>query len=111
MHSSEEYLGQKTDSVFKFKAVNEECIDKIIKKLTSKFSTSYDNILNELIKHARTILVKLLALLANQINNTGEFFRQLKIARDLYIKKVMSQAFQIIVPYPCYLLFYFFLKK
>ena len=34
VHSSEEYLEQKANSVFfKFTAVNEDCIDKIIKKL------------------------------------------------------------------------------
>ena len=67
VHSSEEYLGQKANSVFKFTAVNEDCIDKIVKKLKSKSSTGYDNISNILIKHARTILVKPLTLLANQI--------------------------------------------
>ena len=80
MHSSKEYLGQKTNSVFKFTAVNEDCIEKIVEKLKSKFSTGYD-ISNILIKHARTILVKPLTLLANQIIHTGEFPRQLKIAR------------------------------
>ena len=81
IHSSEEYLGQKSNTVFKFTVVNEECIDKTIKKLKSKSNTGYDNILNKLIKHARTILVKPLTLLANQIIHTGEFPRQLKIAR------------------------------
>ena len=81
IHSSEEYLGQKSNTVFKFTVVNEECIDKTIKKLKSKSNTGYDNILDKLIKHARTILVKPLTLLANQIIHTGEFPRQLKIAR------------------------------
>ena len=80
VHSSEEYLGQKANSVFKFMAVNEDCIDKIIKKLKSKSSTG-NNFSNKLIKHARTVLVKPLTLLANQIIHTGEFPRQLKIAR------------------------------
>ena len=81
VHSSEEYLGQKANSVFKFTAINEDCIDAIIKKLKLKSSTDYDNISNKLIKHARTVLVKPLTLLANQIIHTGEFPRQLKIAR------------------------------
>ena len=51
------------------------------KKLKSKSSTGYDKISNKLIKHARTVLVKPLTLLANQIIHTGEFPRQLKIAR------------------------------
>ena len=81
VHSCEEYLGQKANSVFKFTEVNEDCIDKIIKKLKSKSITGYDNISNKHIKHARTVLVKPLTLLANQIIHTGEFPRQLKIAR------------------------------
>ena len=81
VHSCEEYLGHKADSVFKFSEVNEDCIDKIIKNLKSKSSTGYDNISNKLIKHARAILVKPLTLLTNQIIYTGVFPRQLKIAR------------------------------
>ena len=81
VHSSEEYIGQKANSVFKLTAVNEDCIDKVVRKLKSKSRTGYDNISNILIKHARTILVKPLTLLANQIIHTSEFLRQLKIAR------------------------------
>ena len=81
IYSCEEYLGHKTDSVFKFSEVNEDCIDKIIKNLKSKSSTGYDNISNKLIKHARAILVKPLTLLTNQVIHTGVFPRQLKIAR------------------------------
>ena len=112
VHSSEVYLGQKANSVFKITAVNEDCIDKIIKKVKSKSSTaSYDHISNKLIKHARTVLVKPLTLLANQNIHTGEVPRQLKIARvKPLLKKVMRQVFQIIVPYLCYLPFKKFLK-
>ena len=80
-HFSEEYLGQKANFVFKFTEVNEDCIDKVIKKLQSKSSTGYDNISNKLIKHTRTVLVTPLTLLANQIIYTGDFPRQLEIAR------------------------------
>ena len=41
VHSSEEYLGQKANTVFKFTVVNEEYIDKIIKRLKSKSITGY----------------------------------------------------------------------
>ena len=37
VHSSEEYLGQKANSVFKFTAVNKDCIDKIIKDIGLQF--------------------------------------------------------------------------
>ena len=67
VHSCEEYLGHKADSVFKFSEVNEDCIDKIIKNLKSKSSTGYDNISNKLIKHARAILVMFFMLYARDI--------------------------------------------
>ena len=35
VHSCEEYLGHKADSVFKFSEVNEDCIDKIIENMKS----------------------------------------------------------------------------
>ena len=85
MHSSKKYLGQKANTVFKFTVVNEECINKIIKKLKSKFSTGYDNILNKLIKLARTIIVKPLFF-------TGEFPRQLKIARVKPLYKIRDES-------------------
>ena len=78
VHSCEEYLGHKADSVFKLWEVNEDCIDKIIKNLKSKSSTGYDNISNKLIKHARAILVKHLTLLTNQIIHTGVLQDNLK---------------------------------
>ena len=53
----------------------------LLKKLISKSSTGYDNISNILTKHARTILVKSLTVVANLITHTGEFPRQLKITR------------------------------
>ena len=43
VHSSEEYLGQKANC-FKFTTVNEDCFDKIVKKLKSKSGTCYDDI-------------------------------------------------------------------
>ena len=92
VHSCEEYLGHKADSVFKFSEVNKDCIDKIIKNMKSKSSTGYDNISNKLIKHARAILVKPLTLLINQIIHTGVFPRQLKIARVKPILKKGDQS-------------------
>ena len=84
-----------------------DCIDKIVKKLKSKSSTGYYNISNILIKHVRTILVKPLTLLANQIIHTGEFPRQLKIARvkPLY-KKVINQSAQLMDYFTTNNLFY-----
>ena len=58
LRSSHKYLGKKANANFTFAAVNEECIDTIVKCMKSKSSTGYDEILNKLIKHARSVLVK-----------------------------------------------------
>ena len=70
--SSHEYLGDKANTNFTFTAVNEECIDTIIKNMKSKSSTGYDEISNKLIKKARSVLVKPLTWLMNQIIYTGK---------------------------------------
>ena len=79
--SSDEYLSNRTNTIFNFTEVNEECIDRIINKMKSKSSTGYDNISNKLIKSARDVLIKPLTLLMNQIIHTGEFPKHLKIAK------------------------------
>ena len=40
-HTSEEYLGDKANVLFRFTLVNEDCIGKIIKTLKSKSSYGY----------------------------------------------------------------------
>ena len=77
--SSDEYLSNRTNTIFNFTEVNEECIDSIIKNMKSKSSTGYDNISNKLVKSAKDVLIKPLTLLMNQIIHTGEFLKQLKI--------------------------------
>ena len=79
--SSHEYLGDRANTNFTFTAVNEECIDTIVKNMKSKSSTGYDEISNKLIKQARSVLVKPLTLLMNPIIHTGEFPDQLKLSR------------------------------
>ena len=63
--SSDEYLNKMTNTVFNFTEVSEECIDSIIKNMTSKSSTGYDNISNKLTKSAKDVLIKPLTLLMN----------------------------------------------
>ena len=79
--SSDEYLSNRTNTIFNFTEVTEECIDSIIKNMKSKSSTGYDNISNKLVKSAKDVLIKPLTLLMNQIIHTGEFPNQLKIAK------------------------------
>ena len=49
--------------------------------MKSKSSTGYDNISNMLVKSAKDVPIKLLTLLINQIIHTGEFPKQVKIAK------------------------------
>ena len=73
--SSDEYLSHRTNTIFNFTEVTEQCIDSIIKKI------EVDNISNKLVKSAKDVLIKPLTLLMNQIIHTGEFPKQLKIAK------------------------------
>ena len=91
LRSSHEYLGDKANTNFTFTAVNEECIDTIVKNMKSNSSTGYDEISNKLIKQARSVLVKLLTLLMNQIIYTGEFPDQLKLSR---VKPLFKKGYQ-----------------
>ena len=90
--SSDEYLNKRTNTIFNFTEVSEECIDSIIKNMKSKSSTCYDNISNKLIKSAKDVLFKPLTLLMNQIIHTGEFPKQLKIAKVKPLFKKGNQS-------------------
>ena len=91
-HISEEYLGDKSNVLFRFTPVNEDCIGNIIKKLKSKSSYGYDEISNNLIKHASSSLVKPLTLIVNQVLHTGIFPRQLKTSRVKPVHKSGEQS-------------------
>ena len=58
--SSDEYLSNRTNTIFNFTEVTEECIDSIIKNMKSKSSTGYDNISNKLVKSAKDVPLKTL---------------------------------------------------
>ena len=90
--SSDEYLSNRTNTIFNFTEVTEECIDSIIKNMKSKSSTGYDNISNKLVKSAKDVLIKPLTLLMNQIIHTGEFPNQLKIAKVKPLFKKGNQS-------------------
>ena len=79
--SNDEYLSNKTNTIFNFTEVSEEFIDRIIKNMKSKSSTGNDNVSKKLVKSAKDVLIKPLTLLMNQIIHTGEFPKQLKIAK------------------------------
>ena len=90
--SSDEYLSNRTNTIYNFTEVNEECIANIINKMKSKSSTGYDNISNKFIKSARDVLIKPLTLLMNHIIHTGEFSKHLNIAKVKPLFKKGNQS-------------------
>ena len=68
---SDEYLSNRTNTVSNVRQVTEECNDSIIKNVKWKSSTGHDNLSNTLVKSAKDVLIKPLALLMNQIIYTG----------------------------------------
>ena len=79
--------------------------------MKSKSSTDYDNISNKLIKSDKDVLIKPLTLLMNQIIHTGEFPKQLKIAKvKRLFKKGINQVLPAIGLFHCCLPFLKFLS-
>ena len=102
-HTSEEYLGDRPNVSFKFSPVSEDRIGNITKHLKSKSSYGYDELSNNLIKHASNSFIKPLTLIVNQVLHTGIFPRQLKLSvSGLYTKVVSNPISVIIDPSLCY---------
>ena len=75
------YLNTPSENIFKFTSVDENTIINIISKITNNESTGHDNISNKLLKHAKSIIAKPLALIINQTLTTGIFPSQLKLSK------------------------------
>ena len=105
--SIDEYLSNRTNTIINFTEVNEESIDSIIKNMKTKSSTGYDNISNKLVKSAKDVLIKPLTLLMNQIIYTGEFPKQLKIAKVKPLFNKINQSSIANYRPDCCLLFLF----
>ncbi len=69
------------NNLFKFQNVNEETISSIIDKLSPKNSCGFVGISTKLIKLSKRIFIKPLAIIINQMFNTGIFPDQLKVAK------------------------------
>ena len=91
-HTSKECLGDRPNVLFEFSPVSEDCIGNIPKNLKSKSSYGYDEISNNLIKHASDSLIKPLTLIVNQILYTGIFPWPLKLSHVKPIHKSGEQS-------------------
>ena len=82
-----DYLTKRYQLTFEFETVHEETIFEHIKELKNKNSTGKDGISSKLLKTIKTILIKPLTLIFNQLLITGIFPERLKLAKVLPLYK------------------------
>ncbi len=85
--SFKNYLTLNYNHNFKFKKINKGTILLIIDKLAPKASVGFDGLSTKLMKTIKDVLIKPLAIIINQMLNTGIFPDKLKIAKISPIHK------------------------
>ena len=78
--SYEDYLSKNHITTIKIKFVKEEAVDSIINKLKNKTSRGIDGISIQILKIAKTELLRPITFLINQMIHTGTYPQQLKIS-------------------------------
>ena len=86
------YLNDAPNCRLYFEPVEEHYIIKIIDKLKNKKSSGIDGISNSLIKLSKHVFVKPLAIMVNQMLNTGIFPSQLKISKVIPLHKANDET-------------------
>ena len=86
------YLDDAPNCRLYFEPVEEHYIVKIIDKLKNKKCSGIDGISNCLIKLSKNVLVKPLALMINQMLNTGIFPSQLEISEVIPLYKANDET-------------------
>ncbi len=100
------------NKLFKFQNIDEETVTSIIDKLSPNNSCGFDGISTKLIKQSKHIFIKPLAIIINQILNTGIFPDQLKVAKGYrHIRKMLKPFLLTIDLYPCCPQFPYFFEK
>ena len=79
--SFKDYLIKSNIHHFNFHNITEQTIDKIIADLAPKTSSGFDGLSTKLLKNIKTVLLKPITLIVNQMINTGIFPDKLKIAK------------------------------
>ena len=87
------YLNDAPNCRLYFEPVKEHYIIKIIDKLKNKNSSGIDGISDSLIKLSKYVIVKPLAIMVNQMLNTGIFPSQLKISKVIPLYKANDDSF------------------
>ena len=91
-NSYSKYLDDASNFRLYFEPVEEHYIMKIINKLKNKKSSGIDGISNSLIKLSKNVLVNPLAIMFNQMLNTGILPSQLKISKAMPLYKVNDET-------------------
>ena len=95
----------------KMKFVKEEAVDSIINKFKNKTSRGIDGMSNQILKIAKSELLRPLTFLINKMIHTGTYPQQLKIAKVTSIFKANDKnTSQITDRYHYYHLYLKYLK-
>ena len=99
-------MPRKTNCTLRFEPITVDTISRIINDLKPKTSTGVDSVSNKLLKFVKNVISEPLSIIINQM------LKSLKISKivPLY-KKMMTQIYQIIDLFHCYLPYLKFLKR
>ncbi len=110
-NSFKDYLTRSMSNSFTFQSITEEIIDKIFTNLAPKTSTGFDELSSKLIKTSKSVLLKPITLIINQMIYTEIFPDKLKIAKINPIYKKDDETLFTIDLYHCCQLFQRSLKR
>ena len=96
-------MPRKTNCTLKFEPITVDTVSRIIGGLKPKTSTGVDRISNKLVKFGKNVISEPLSIIISQM------LKYLKLS--LYIKKMMTEIYQIIGLFHCYLLYKKYLRK
>ena len=83
----QKYLHTPSDTQCKFVRITEMDVLQLINKMDNKLSSGHDGISNRILKSIKNIICKPIALIINQMIETGVFPTSLKIAKTIPLYK------------------------
>ena len=107
----QKYLHTPSDTPSKFVRITEMDVLQLINKMDNKSSSRHDRISNRILKSLKNIICKPIALIINQMTETGVFLTFLKFAKTIPLyKKVTLICHQTIDQFRSCLLYQNFLN-
>ena len=83
----QKYLHTPSDTPCKFVRITEMDVLQLINKMDNKSSSGHDGISNRILKSIKNIICKPIALIINQMIETGVFPTSLKVAKTIPLYK------------------------